>query len=542
MRFPTVRRLVAGVALTACVGCGGGGGGASTTTPPPVESADIDGYAFGGSRALLTGQTPLAGAQAVAYTLPVGSVPVATATTSSIGRFAFSDATSNALPDDRTVLIRVTGSGRVVSGLLNTGSGGVSKSLNEVTHVAALALLAGGASGHADTEIDRYETAARQEVETELSGEPTLDLSSLDHQDRAVTVAARTATAAGSVTTNQAPQVNSVAVTPTELDYQGGTVAISVQADDPDGDPLTVVALAWLQVGGAPQTVPLSLQSGAYVGGLAVAGNSTQQLQRIEVAIMVDDGRHAGTPAAVRVVSLLQEGSVTLDVLTETLYDEPASRARMAAQLDRMRAVWRRGETPRQRQVNPNQSIRGAAVVVDDQPEIKGTTDANGLLLLDLPRRFLDDRVVFLTSSVAGRAPYRHLLVIPQGVSTRPGDIIEIDLVLATPSHWQQLAVENDLGALDFGSVPLVAFFNVINTVNLGGLTPAKASFRPIAESVRPDDGDYLATNLPAGQATISGIFANPDYSPSSPPFGPHAVTLSSGTVHAVSALFAPVS
>lgn len=542
MRFPTVRRLVAGVVLTACVGCGGGGGGASTTTPPPVELADIDGYAFGGSRALLTGQTPLAGAQAVAYTLPVGSVPVATATTSSIGRFAFSDATSNALPDDRTVLIRVTGSGRVVSGLLNTGSGGVSKSLNEVTHVAALALLAGGASGHADTEIDRYETAARQEVEAELSGEPTLDLSSLDHQDRAATVAARTATTAGSVTTNQAPQVNSVSVTPTELDYQGGTVAISVQADDPDGDPLTVVALAWLQAGGAPQTVPLTLQSGAYVGGLAVAGNTTQQLQRIEVAIMVDDGRHAGTPAAVRVVSLLQEGSVTLDVLTETLYDEPASRARMTAQLDRMRAVWRRGDTPRQRQVNPNQSIRGAAVVVDDQPDINGTTDANGLLLLDVPRRFLDDRVVSLTSSIAGRAPYRHLLVIPQGVSTRPGDIIEIDLVLATASHWQQLAVENDLGALDFGAVPLVAFFNVINTVNLGGLTPAKASFRPIGESVRPDDGDYLATNLPAGQATISGIFANPDYSPSSPPFGPHPVTLSTGTVHAVSALFAPVS
>ncbi|MBI2301433.1 MAG: hypothetical protein HYU66_21215, partial [Armatimonadetes bacterium] len=90
----------------------------------------------------------------------------------------------------------------------------------------------------------------------------------------------------------------------------------------------------------------------------------------IEVALVADDGHHATTPATVRNVALNSRGQVTLDIITETLADEPPSRALLNWRL-RSRGVILPSGRARTRQVNANQTVRGVAVEFTEGDEKK---------------------------------------------------------------------------------------------------------------------------------------------------------------------------
>lgn len=530
--------------LASCGGGGGGGanGGGNGGGNGGAQSASADGYVFGVSRQVATGQTPLAGMTVQAFGLPPGASPLATAPTDNRGRFAFGPATGNELPANRTLLLRATGSGRVVSGLLNTSVGITSKTLTEVTHLAALGLVAAGLAAVSNEQIALHEQAARAQLEAALSSSPDADYTLLAQQPAAARLgaAAHDAVTSGQVVTNRPPVLTNVTLTPTQLSHRGGRVGISCEVSDPDGDDVTVSALVYRTPGEAPEVITLTFEAGALRGGFDVAGNDGDTTILIQVAFVADDGISPSVPGSIRTISVLPDGRITLDILTETLFDEPATREAISRQLDRMRPVVRRGRTARTRQVNPNQSIRGAQVVVDDVSGLQGTTGNDGLLLLSVPLSAADDGVLVLTASIAGRASYRQFLYLPQSITLRDGDTIEVDLVLATAADWQELANAMDLGTLNFSRAPLTAFFNVLSDVTITGGTPTKTYFRLLGETARGDDGDFFAANLPATALQARGAYADPDSLVATLDFGPFEMDLTAGQVNSGAALIPP--
>jgi len=315
-------------------------------------------------------------------------------------------------------------------------------------------------------------------------------------------------------------------------------VQVSLAATDTDL--LTVLALVLRPGAALPEAVVLTNAGGTFTGTFAVADNATAVLQQTTVYVIVDDGRHAPVPQAVRTILVRPDGLFVLDLLTETLYDEPASRATLDATFERLRPVYHRGAGRARRQVNPNQTIRGVTCTVVDNPTFTGQTGSDGLLLLEVPLSLLNDRLIAVEAQIAGRVAYRQMLILPPDLAPLAGDRIELDLVLATQSQWQSVATDSGLGTLNFALAPLAAFFNVRNDVSLGGAAAGAQSFRPIGSTIRADDGDFLFSNLPVGPLTVSGTFTDPVDSVATDPFGPVQVGLAAGQVHAFAALLPP--
>lgn len=519
---------------------GGNGGG-----PPvlPDTESELDGAVFGASRSPATEQTPLVGARVVARLLPGAGAILATATTNPRGEFFFSLATNNTVPRGRTLFLSVETDERRVYGVLNTVGPSSRKSLNEVTHLAALAMRKVAETSFTDNQIARYESAARAALEAALSEDPEADFTAAANQTDADRLAGRIRDDVdlGGIENNDPPTLGNVAITPTQLSHLGGTVNLSVEASDSDGDPLEVSLLVFDPDGAPPAVHPLALSGGAYTGTLALGPNDGTQPHAVQIAVVADDGRGAGTPQVSRTITVLPEGRVTLDVLVETLFDEPASRARLDGLFDGQRPRLRRdGGRARTRQVNPNQTIRGARVELVDQPSLNGVTGNDGLLLLDVPMRYADDGLLTLVTSLAGRQTYRQFLVLPEDIDLFDGDVIEIDLVLAPRADWVELGDLLDLPALNFSRVPLTAFFNVLDDVDVGVISLAQANFRPLSETDRQDDGDYFVANLPAATISAEGSFADANDPTDAPEFGPLDLPLEAGQIHAVSALLPP--
>ncbi|MCC7492497.1 MAG: hypothetical protein IT204_09135 [Fimbriimonadaceae bacterium] len=541
LRWATCLTMV--LALAACSGGGGtgdaGGGGGGGGGGGTANTASVDGYALGAHRQAPAEQTLLTTVLVEAYALPFSGSRLAFASTNSSGRFVFSAAAGNGLPPDRTLLLRATGGTRVVSAIVNTIAGASSRNLNETTHIAALALQ-DSTGAVSDASIARYERAARDQLNTAL-GSGALDYTQLANQTaaNALATAAEAAVTAGTVPNNQAPSLSQLQLTPSQLGKAGGAVEISLRASDPEADTLTAVALVFTPGVSAPQVVNLVGAGGIFTGGFTAAANNTSETRLLTVVIVVDDGQQATTPTAVRTVTVLPDGRVLLDILCETLVDEPASRA-AAVEAWRTAATprWRRGGT-RARQVNANQSIRGATVSVIDDPTITGTSGSDGLLLLEAPLALADDGAIGLLTSIAGRVTYRQFLLLPQSVTLAAGDRIEVDLVLATQAQWTSVASDIGLGSLNWALGPLTSFFNVSGAPGLSA-TAATTVLRSISSTGRTDDYDWFGSNLPAGAVTASGTFTHPVQANTSFGYGPANLALAAGQVAAASALLPP--
>jgi len=86
------------------------------------------------------------------------------------------------------------------------------------------------------------------------------------------------------------PVVENVAVTPNLLDFDGGSVAITAEATDADGDALTVRA-AVQAPGQASVPVPMAKGSGdEYRGTYTAMGNASLTEVVYEVRVTADDG------------------------------------------------------------------------------------------------------------------------------------------------------------------------------------------------------------------------------------------------------------
>ncbi len=516
-------------------GSTGGNTSGSNTSGGNTVGVPVDGYVLVGN-GRTDGLAPLSSVTVQAYTLPVGSVPLAAAATLTSGRFIFNANLGNGLPAGTTLLLRASGGGRTISALVYTGTGGATKYLVAATHIAALAGLSGSSRALTASNLEQYEQAARTAI-----GASTVDYTTDANQTAAATLAQQVSAAAAQVTPVAWPTVSNVSVTPQSLDSAGGTITASLQATGSAGRSVTATAL----VGGSSlanvQIVPLTGSGTTFTGQFTAAANADPSTHLLNVYLLVDDGVHPLVPAAVQTVSVLPAGRVTLDILAETLVDEPASRTDLATMLDRMRPLVRRAGTRRVRQVNANQSIRGAGVVVNDVANLSGQTGNDGLLLLDVPLNAAAKGYLSLTGSISGRAPYKQFLLLPQGVALAANDRIEVNLVLATAAQWQsELADSMALGTLNFGVVPLVGFFNVTNSIDLGGLTAGSTAFRPLSTSLRTDDGDYFAANLPAGPAIVKGTYADPSVATRTLPYGPVSTQLTAGQVNSMAALTPP--
>lgn len=535
------RVCAVGLLALMLVGCGGskstngGSTGGGNTSGVTTVGVPVEGYVLIGN-GRTDGLAPLSSVTVQAYTLPVGTVPLAAAATLTSGRYIFNANLGNGLPANTTLLLRASGGGRTISALVNTGASGATKYLVAATHVAALAGLSASSRALTASNIEQYEQAARTAI-----GASTVDYTTDANQAAAATLAQQVRTAAPQVTTVAWPTVSSISVTPQSLDSSGGTVTASLQATSPAGRSLSVTALIASTSLNSVQIVTLTGSGTTFSGQFSAAANADPSTHLLTVYLLVDDGVHPLVPAAVQTVNVLPSGRVTLDILAETLVDEPASRTDLPTMLDRMRPLVRRAGTRRVRQVNANQSIRGAAVVVNDVANLSGQTGNDGLLLLDVPLTAAAKGYLSLTGSIGGRTPYKQFLLLPQGVALAANDRIEVNLVLATAAQWQsELADSMNLGTLNFGVVPLVGFFNVTNGIDLGGLNPGSSAYRPLSGSLRTDDGDYFATNLPAGLAVIKGAYADPSVPTRTLPFGPVSTQLSAGQVNAVAALTPP--
>jgi len=528
------------LALAACGGGGGtgggnngGGGGGGGTNP---TTGNLGGVALAADGDLATSQAPVASATVQSLDL-LGTVSAST-TTDATGAYQFASALGSGVPLSQSLRIVAQTGTQIVSAIINSGSGGLTRHLDDVTHLAALAMLESGQTGFSDAEILRYEQAARARLEAALVGDPTARFSLLANQAAAAALAAQIrADVDAGLAANGVPLVSSVVTTPSQFVVQGGEVQATVTASD--GDALSVTALVLRPGAAAPEAVVLTNTGSSFTGTFTVPDNGTALLQRTTVYVIVDDGLHAPVPVTVRTIVVRAEGTFVLDILTETLFDEPASRS-VDDVLGRLRPVYHRGDGRARRQVNPNQTIRGATCTVVDNPAITGVTGNDGLLLLNVPLSLLNDRIIAVDASIAGRVGYRQYLLLPPDLAPLEGDRIELDLVLATQNQWQTFAGNVGLGTLDYGLVPLAAFFNVRNDVSLGGVAAGAQTFRPITETSRADDGDFLFSNLPAGTATISGTFTDPVDTATINPFGPAEAELATGLAHAFAALLPP--
>lgn len=537
---------IAALAAALLVGCGAGG----TSDPGTTTGREASGYVFGPlrgaarSRAMADQQTPLSGLTINAYLLPGNGSILATATTDYLGRFSFSSSTSNALPANKSILLLATGAGRVLSAVINTDAATQTRTLTEATHIATLGIRDGEGAAVTDARIALFEVAARQALDTALTGAPNADYSQSGQQTAAAAVAdsARSLVTHGSVTANSAPLLSNVTVTPAQLTYTGGTVRIDADVSDRDSDPVTVTALLFTQAGAAPTVLALSVASGHAVGNLSLAANNTAASKQYQLVLVADDGITPPVPQVSRTVTVLPEGKVKLDILAETLYDEAASRAvSLSELLDRMRPrVVRGGPTRAGRQVNANQSIRGATVTVDDAVGVSGATGSNGLLLLEVPMSAIADGVLGMRASIDNRVTYHQYLVMPQGVSLQAGDTVEVNLVLAPQTDWITFAANANVAGTNFAKVPILACFNVRSGISLTGVTPAGTRYRAIDTTSRTDDGDYFAAGFNAGTATLSGVFTDPSDAVLSYAFGPAQLALTAGEVGAMSALLPP--
>lgn len=527
--------------LLAACGSNGGhhdGGGGNNTGGGTIAGVPLEGYVLVGSASRTDNLMPLANVTVQAFTLPVGSTPLAATATSPAGRFSFNANTGNGLPKNTTLLLRAVGGGSTVSALVNTGTNGAVKNLVEASHVGALAALTSGGSAVSASLLAQYEQGARIRI-----GSGGTDYTATANQAAAATLATQVAAdvSAGKVVAIAAPTVDQVTASPLSFGSAGGTVHVSLRAVSAAGRPLNATALV---ASGSPltvQAVALTANGSTFSGQFTAPANSGVSTAFTYVYLLVNDGVQPLGPAAVYTVTVLPDGNVTLDILTETLVDEPASRQSVDSLLSRMRPVVHRGDTRRTRQVNADQSIRGAHVVVNDVSGVAGDTGNDGLLLLNVPLSAAAKGYLSLTASFNGRVTYTQFLVLPQRQSLAAGDRIEVNLVLATQTQWQSsLATPLGLGTLNYQLSPLTGFFDVLNSVHLTGATAGATYFRPYSSSTRTDDGDFFAANLPAGQVTVTATYADPDVATSSLPYGPLTFTLVAGQVNAVSALTPP--
>jgi thiamine pyrophosphokinase len=493
-------KKVVGLLLTlGLAACGGGGGSGGVSGP------QVDGYVFGAERASSSRQTSvaaqqalLAGATVTVYTLPATGAAVATTTADDSGHFIFSTAGGANLPSGKTLLLRATTSTRVVEGLVNTTYSVQSKSLSETTHLASLALLAGSATSFTDAQVALYETAARQALTSALASTPTADYTASSQQTAAdlVATAAATLAAGGSLTAAAPPILSNINYSPPQLSSAGGTVNVSLALSDSQPASPTVTALVY--AAGATvssQTVALTLSSSQYTGSFALAANTGQSASLYEVALIADDGVAPLTPQAVNTVTVLPDGTVTLSIQAETLYNEPAGRRpSLDTLLKRMKPVLVRpgGRRPA-RQVNADQTITGVSVTVNTASGLSGVTDSSGAVNLSLPLSTVSGGLVEITGSFSGRVSYHQFLILGQGTTLEVGDTILVDLVLAYQTDWQTFSTSLALGGLDYTKAPIISVFNVTSGTSLGStfrghLQTPTATPRPIpsARSRRP--------------------------------------------------------
>ncbi len=147
-------------------GGGGGGGGGGATT------ADLGGVALAADGALAAGQAPVASATVQVFGLPTAAV-LSTSSTDSTGAYQFSTTLGNAIPLNRTLRVVAQTGTRIVSGFVNSSGTSLTKHLDDVTHVAALAMLATGQTSLTDGQILLFEQAARARLEAALVADPT---------------------------------------------------------------------------------------------------------------------------------------------------------------------------------------------------------------------------------------------------------------------------------------------------------------------------------------------------------------------------------
>jgi hypothetical protein len=540
-----MRRLLVAGALLALVGCGGHNGfyfnGNGTSNGPTVQ-----GYVFSALRAGATRdatqQMLLSGAVVQAYALGNTTTVLATASADNTGHFIFSTVGGNPVPANVTLLLRATTAARVVSGLINTEASVNSKNLGEATHVAALAVDA-KATSVSDAFINLNEIAARKVIDTNVAATPTLDYTLLDQQTAAQAAAVTVANlgAGGTVTASGPPTVTNPLSTPGQLASTGGNVLISATVADPQSLPLTTKALIFAPDGSGPQIVSLTGAGGQVSGSAALPANTTTAAQVYVVAIAADNGVNPYIPQAVLTVTVLPSGQLTLSIIAETLYNEPVGRnaANLNTVLAKFVPTVVRGSSPT-RQVTANQTIIGVSVNVDSVPGTSGTTDQNGSLVLNVPMSALADGVLELSGSYTGLLNYHQFLALPAGLSLQAGDTVDVNLVMASQGDWTTLSRSLGLGSPNYSDAPLVGFFGVLNSVSLGGVSPAAVYFRPTASALRSDFGNFFAGTLAPGTVNAAGVFADPNSATGTFPFGPIPLNLPAGDIDNLAALLPP--
>lgn len=532
-----MKRLTTFALLVFLAGCSGGG---TKDTGTPL-GPQVDGHVYvafrpplmlarPGAIPLAAQQTLLAGATVTAYAWPGTGPALATATTDDSGRFSFTMLTHNGLSSGGTYLLVATDANHVVSAPVTVSADIVSVTLAEATYIATLALQRNAVTVPDSAAQHRYRLAAAKAIAAALTADGLVELTTTANAAAAQTAAAAAAAAASGVTPIAPAVVTNLAFNPPQVKYTGGDVQVSLTVTGA-GAPVSVYALAW-SGGGLPEAVLLTASGTNYSGKLTLPPNTTTSPQRTYVALALDDGLNPPLPTGAATLLTQAEGQIVLDLLTETLVDEPASR--------RVR-VLRGGSRRRTRQVNANQSLRGATVVVDGVPGATGTTGSDGLLLLTVPLHYFEAGPVSVTASLAPRVSYRQYLVLPPGVTLLNGDRIEVDIPLGKQADWTAVATTGyGLPAPDLAKVPLLGVFGVTSALTLGGAVPAGSTFRPLTASSRTDDGDWFATNLAAGAVSLTGIFAPTTSTTLTLPFGPVTISLQAGLVHGVTALLPP--
>jgi hypothetical protein len=146
---------------------------------------------------------------------------------------------------------------RIVSAIFNSSGTTLTRHADDVTHIAALAMLATGETSFTDAQILLFELAARARLEVALATDPSARFSLLANQAAADALAAAVRQdVANGLAANALPQVGSIVVTPTQFVVQGGTVEINLSATDSEA--LNVLALVLRPGAVAPEVVRLT--------------------------------------------------------------------------------------------------------------------------------------------------------------------------------------------------------------------------------------------------------------------------------------------
>lgn len=543
--------LVVLAALAA--GCGGGGGGKPIVPPPPTGAREVTGYVFGalrtvaaaraGEAGLATERTPLADVTVSAYLLPATGSALATTRTDRWGRFQFTQ--TQALPAHKSLALIARGGGQTVSAVVLTDAVTQIVVLDEVTHVASLAIRANEGSSVTRETIGSYQMAARQATLTALQQSPGISLTADGQQVAASAAAAeaRRIVRSGSQRANTPPRVGPVVLSPSQLPAEGGTTRVDVDVTDADSPLVAVHALVYDKAGEAPRVVELTYTDGQATGTLRLPTNQSTVVRQSAVVVVADDGTNAPVSSTPRIVAVLPPGTVTLDILAETLWDEAVARSQPDWErlLERLAPRVRPATRARTRQVNPNQSIAGVAITVDDVPSLGAKTGADGLVSLTVPLSAVTDGLLGVRATMNDRVTYHQFLILPAASSIANGDVIEIDMTMGTQADWRRWGDLARLTGVDFAKVPAFLVSNVQRELSLAGVSPMSTFWNPIDDkNPRTDDGDWLAAGVTPGAASLRGVFTHPVDPGLTYPFGPVAMELTAGEATAVGAILPP--